>query len=150
MKEKEKDHESQIEPDTTLTFNRPTSVSTGGAADEVMVPRRSMQTVRNRIDELNFRQDWPTNLFWVCLGLIPALGFSFIQSLQVQALSASTNNLVVAVVAGSLFFASIAGAVVAHMARKKVAETASWQKRHVLEDFDTLMAPHQHHQNPQQ
>jgi hypothetical protein len=129
----------------TLSINRPTSVSTGGAGDDIMVPRRGMETVRHRINELNFRQDWSSNLFWMCLGLAPALGFSFLQSMQVQLLSASNLNLVVAIFAGALFGSSMLGALVAYLARGKAIDAATWQKRHVLEDFDNLLAPHEAH-----
>ena len=107
------------------------------------MPRKGMTIVRDRIKELDFRQDWQTNLFWVSIGLIPALGFSFVQSLQVDLLSASAVNLVVVIAAGSLFGSSVFGCLIAHLSRSKTAAVAHREKRHVLEDFDNLLAPHQ-------
>lgn len=108
-----------------------------------MVSISRLQSTRNRVDELDYRFNWPEGLLWASIGSLPGTVIAVIASV-------ATTQTVLAIVSLALLFAVVLFGIFAFVMRRQMVESVVSTKRHVCEDLDAIITLHEASRQPKE
>ena len=101
-----------------------------------MVSIERLRSAQARVDELDYRFNWPEGLFWAAIGSFPGAVIAVIASLlsKQSALTVISLALLIAVVLFGIF---------AFVLRRQLVATGTVAKRHAVEDLEAIISLHE-------